>query len=224
MYCSKCGAEVKADAHFCQECGTKVGAEGATSAGAKGSKTWLETNGAFLFIPVFAIIVVLLFWSNREPDPIAGTQSASMANGGPQMQAVHATLNRLKNKVQANPQDLVSIDSLAVMFAIAGNFEKSREFYEQHLAAEPDNKDIKIALALTNHNLENEDKALSLLNEVLDEEPTYAFALHYMAEIQSDLNHRAEAMKYWQKIVDTYPGTEFAKIAKERMLGKSAEK
>lgn len=139
------------------------------------------------------------------------------------MANVHQTLERLKSRLQADPQDLVAIDSLAVMFSIAGSYDRARDLYEQHLAIEPDNKDVRIALALTHHNLKDDNKAISMLQELLDKEPTYAFALHYMAVIQASIHKHDEAEKYWQKIVDSYPGTEMAKMAEKNIAQQHEE-
>ncbi len=225
MYCSNCGAQRKTNAKFCHQCGTAIGGANrvskATQPKADDTRNWLNSFGAFLFIPLFAIIVLLLFWSNREPEPInaanGNTVSQNAAPNEAMMGDIHDTLQRLKDNVNDDPKDLVSIDSLAVMYAIAGNYQTSKEYYGMHLEVEPDNKDILIAMALTEHNLKNDAKAMELLQQVLDKEPTYAFALHYMAELQDTMHKHDEAKENWQKIIDIYPGTEFAKMASKRM-------
>lgn len=226
MYCTQCGEKLKSEAKFCHACGEAVQSQVQNRAGrdentGKARHGWLHSFGAFLFIPIFAGIVVLLFWVNKEPEPLKATNNANGKQAeAPSMAAmgqIHQTLERLKANVEANPEDLVSIDSLAIMYSIAGSYDKARMYYEKHLQIEPDNKDIKIALGLTYHNLNNNEKAIALLQEVLDKEPTYAFALHYMGEIQASLHNHEEAEKYWQRIIVHYPGTEMAKIAEQRI-------
>ncbi len=222
MFCSKCGEQLKEAAKFCHACGTAAKGQAKAPANSPGpqisSRSWLHSFGVFLFIPIFALIIVLLFWANQDSDVTAANDGGQEQQSAPPVDAaamgnVHQTLERLKSRLEANPQDLVAIDSLAVMFSIAGGYDRALELYEQHLAIEPDNKDVKIALALTHHNLKDDSKAMSLLQELLDNEPTYAFALHYMAVIQASLHKHDEAEKHWQKIIDSYPGTEMAKMA-----------
>ncbi len=182
------------------------------------NKSWLHSFGAFLLIPIFAGIIVLLFWVNKEPGPVSASNSGQAdAPSMDVMSNVNASLSRLQARVDADARDLEAIDSLAVMYSIAQSYAKAKTYYEMHLAVEPDNRDIKIALALTNHSLQESERAVALLQEVLDAEPNYVFALFYMAQVQADLHNHDEADRYWQQIVDEYPNTEFAKLAKERL-------
>ncbi|MFQ5651025.1 MAG: tetratricopeptide repeat protein [bacterium] len=180
--------------------------------------SWLHSFGAFLFVPLFALIVVLLFWQNNDA-PMVNGADAPQARGSNMaaMEQVHKTLNRLKSRLEAHAEDVVAMDSLAIMYTIAGNYEKAKAFYEMHMDVEPENKDVKIALALTHNNLSNHEKAIALIQEVLDREPTYAFGLHYMAEILASIHNHEEAEKYWRQIIEHYPGTEMAKVAEQRI-------
>jgi len=225
LFCSKCGEQLKENAQFCHACGSgvevasaKVQREVDDHESRTGS--WLHSFGAFLLIPIFAGVIVLLFWVNKEPGPVDAANSGQAQQAAPNMgvmSRVRSSLQRLQARVDADPNDLVAIDSLAVMYSISQSYDKARSYYEKHLEVEPDNRDIKIALALTNHSLKNSDRAVALLQEVLDAEPNYVFGLYYMAQVQSDLHHHEEAHKYWRKIVDQYPDTEFAKLAREQL-------
>lgn len=224
MFCSQCGEKLKDEAQFCHKCGAGVAGApanvGKQQEKGDGLRSWLNSFGAFLFIPLFAIVVVLLFWSNKEPEQLGVSNGNAAPSGEASMAAmnnVHKTLERLKSNIEKNPEDLVSIDSLAVMYSIAGSYDKSKDYYEMHMALDPDNKDIKIALALTYNNLSNNDKAVALIKEVLDKEPNYVFALHYMAELQGAMHNHEEAERLSKQIIKDYPGTEFAKLAAERL-------
>ena len=222
--CKKCDKLLKPDARFCQNCGEPVKTAAAqplaTGQTPEVKQSWLNSFGSFLFIPVFAGIIVLLFWVNKEPEPLGASNTAVQEQSAPDMAAmvqVHETLERLKKNLDSNSNDGVSMDSLAIMYTIAGSHEKALTYYEMHLEIEPDNKDLKIALGLTYHNLKRSEDALAILQEVLTEEPTNAFALHYLAEIQSSLHNHEEAEKSWQKIIAAYPNTEMAKVAEQRI-------
>ncbi len=222
--CKKCKKSLKSDARFCQNCGEAVNTATAQPIAAEqtpeNKQSWLNSFGAFLFIPVFAGIIVLLFWVNKEPEPLGASNDSGQQQSAPDMAAmgqVHETLERLKKNLDSNPSDGVSMDSLAIMYTIAGSYEKALTYYEMHLEIEPDNKDLKIALGLTYHNLKRSEDALAIIQEVLTEEPTNAFALHYLAEIQSSLHNHEEAEKLWQKIIAAYPNTEMAKVAEQRI-------
>ena len=231
MFCSKCGEKLKDAAKFCHACGAEVltgrPAEANVESNSKTEKLttrgWLNSFGAFLFIPIFAIIIVLLFWANREPEPInaaAQQQASAQANSAPamaQMQQIHVILESLQARIEKNPRDLVAIDSLAVMYAIAGSYDKAKSYYEKHLEIEPDNKDIKIGLALTYHNLTQTDKAIALIKEVLDKDPTYVFGLHYLAEIYASIHEHEKAIETWKSIIEHYPNTDFAEMASKRI-------
>jgi len=222
--CTKCDKPLKPDARFCHNCGESVNAATAQSLAAgqttEVKQSWLNSFGTFLFIPVFAGIIVLLFWVNKEPEPLGASNGSGQEQSAPDMAAmgqVHETLERLKKNLDSNPSDVVSMDSLAIMYTIAGSYEKALTYYEMHLEIEPDNKDLKIALGLTYNNLKRGEEAVVIIQEVLAEEPTNAFALHYLAEIQTSLHNHEEAEKFWQKIIAAYPDTEMAKVAQQRI-------
>ena len=221
--CTKCDKPLKPDARFCHNCGESVNTATAQSVAEQTpevKQSWLNSFGIFLFIPVFAGIIVLLFWVNKEPEPLGASNGTGQEQSAPDMAAmgqVHETLERLKKNLDSNPSDGVSMDSLAIMYTIAGSYEKALTYYEMHLEIEPDNKDLKIALGLTYHNLKKSEDAVAIIQEVLVDEPTNAFALHYLAEIQSSLHNHEEAQKLWQKIIDTYSNTEMAKVAQQRI-------
>lgn len=231
MFCTKCGEKIKPDARFCHACGTAApqgkAVKQADETTRPQKQNWLHSFGAFLLIPIFAVIVILLFWENKDPDPIVQASSNNTAqNGAPNMaamQQIHATLEGLKKNLAANPKDLVAMDSLAVMYSIAGSHDTALSYYKKHLEIEPDNKDIKIAMALTYHNLENDSKAVELLQEVLEKEPDYLFGLYYLAEIQEAQHNHEEATRHWQKITEKHPGTQLAKMAEERLAEQHAD-
>lgn len=222
--CTKCDEPLKPDARFCHNCGQSVKTATAQSLAAGQStevkQKWLNSFGTFLFIPVFAGIIVLLFWVNKEPEPLEASNGADQEQSAPDMAMmgqVHKTLERLKKNLDSNLNDVVSMDSLAIMYTIAGSYEKALTYYEMHLEIEPDNKDLKIALGLTYNNLQRSEDAVTIIQEVLVEEPANAFALHYLAEIQTSLHNHEEAEKFWQKIIAAYPNTEMAKVAEQRI-------
>ena len=72
-------------------------------------------------------------------------------------------------------------------------------------------------MGLTYNNLKRSEDAVAIIQEVLVVEPTNAFALHYLAEIQTSLHNHEEAEKLWQKIIAAYPDTEMAKVAEQRI-------
>ncbi len=223
--CEKCTNPLKPEARFCPNCGEPVEGAAVQSLAAEqipeAKQSWLNSFGTFLFIPVFALIIILLFWVNKEPEPLGASNAARQeqqpAPDMADMGNVHETLERLKGKLEANPQDVGVMDSLAIMFSIAGSYDKALTYYEMHLEIDPDDKDLKIALGLTYHNLKRSEDAIATIQEVLTVEPTNAFALHYLAEIQSSLHNHEEAEKLWQKIIDTYPNTEMARVAQQRI-------
>ncbi len=235
MFCSKCGEKLKKEAKFCHACGvvTKAGQTktAGTKTNSKGTKvsaqSWLNSFGAFLFIPIFAIIIVLLFWANNDPEPLAANspQPTSAQGGGEPNQAamsqVHNMLESLKSRLEANPKDLVAIDSLAVMHAMAGSFDKAKGYYEMHLEIEPDNIDIKVGLALTYHNLQQTDNAIATLEEVLAKDPKYVYALHYLAEIYASSHEHEKAIDKWNLVIKYYPDSDFSKMATERIEAQS---
>jgi len=233
--CSNCGANIREDASFCHNCGELVAeseAEAVSSASesaTESQQSWLNRYGAFLFIPIFAGIVVILFWVNREPEPVDANanQMSSQQNEAPSMammQDVHNTLERLKEQVAEDSTNVGAMDSLAMMYSIAGSHDKAREYYdmqrryyERQLQEDPDNNSIKVELAKSYYATQNTKEAVDLLNEVLSEEPTHAFALFYLASIHEQLQHKEMAGELWQKIVDNYPGTEMAQVAEQRI-------
>lgn len=226
--CGGCGEPLKPNARFCHNCGQAVadpviGApeERTPSPGrATAQKNWFASIGPFLFIPIFAGIIILLFWQNRDPEPMSASPSANGQPSAPSMaamNAVHKTLERLKSNLEANPEDLVSLDSLAIMYTIAGSYDKASTYYERHLKIEPDSKQVKIKLGVTYHSLGRTDEGLALIQDVLNEEPTHAFALFYAGELYAVKGDLEVASEKWNKIIENYPETEIAKMAQQRI-------
>ncbi len=217
--CPHCGESLKSDAMFCQNCGKDVSTNvvekpiRATTATTMPDtkRHWLTNTGIYLFIPVFIIIIVLLFWKNENPVPTNASNVATNAD----MQMAHVTLERLKQKYEANPKNLVAIDSLALMYYIAGSYEIASKYYAEHLAIEPDNKSLKIYLGVTYHNLKRTDEAIALLNEVLDKESTNADALYWLGVIYASSGNKEEASKNWQAVVEKHPNTKIAQAAEQ---------
>lgn len=226
--CSSCGEALKPLAKFCHHCGAAVSEEASvkTSAAApmresvpaKSSRA--VAIASFVAIPAFAILIIaLLFWKNQDPQPLASEAGgAAQEQGVPNMaamQSVHETLERLKQRLAADPNDLVAIDSLASMYTIAGSYEKAIQFYERHLAIEPDNTDTKMMLAHSYFQLQRLDDAMKVVQGVLKNEPTNALALFNLGVIYSSQGKQKEATQHLQIIIDTYPGTEWANRAQQ---------
>ncbi|MFQ5639830.1 MAG: zinc-ribbon domain-containing protein [bacterium] len=227
-HCSACGKNLKPKAKFCHSCGKPF--EEAPKISTTSSpiprtqKNWLTTAGPFLFIPIFAIIIILLFWKNRDPEPLSSSSSDRQQQASQQqpldmatMNKVHEMLERLQTNLEKNPKDLVSMDSLAIMYSIAGSFDKASEYYERHLEIEPDNKEVKIVLGMTYHNLKRSDEGLAMIQEVLKQEPNHAFALFYAGDIYIAKKEVELAAEQWNKIVSNYPNTEIANMAQQRI-------
>ena len=232
LFCTECGNELKENARFCHNCGAPVKGQNGGSAKKAGTskvdlpqQSWLSKYGAYLFIPVFVLIVVLLFWKNQEPaslnTPTATSTSQNQAMSA-SMEKVHKMLDRLKKAVEDDPKNVAAMDSLGNMFYIAGSFAKARDYFEMHLAVEPDNNQTKILLARTYFNLKNKDKAIEILQGILDKEPDFVFALSDLADIYDSMHEHDKAKEYWQKIIADYPGTQFASDAQKRLSEQKA--
>lgn len=229
MYCTKCGTEVKDDARFCHSCGNALAVEGDAAHPAEQSvigperQSWLHSFGIYLLIPVFAGVVVLLFWVNRDPVPLEA--EGANPRGGEQMQApdmaamqqVHSTLQRLKSKIEADPNDTLTLDSLAIMYSIAGRHDIAIEYYERYLKVDPDNRQIKIALAESQHRIGKTDLAIASIQAILEKEPDYAIGIFYLGEFYASTERIEDAEAQFQKLIEKYPGSEFAKAAEQRL-------
>ncbi|MFQ5824773.1 MAG: zinc-ribbon domain-containing protein [bacterium] len=215
--CTHCGVNIKPQAKFCHNCGTLVTGR---SEEKSVKRNWLSAVGLFMFIPIIALIIVLLFWRNKESEPLQVSNASkdeqniqSMAA----MEQVHKTLERLQSEIEANPEDLVAIDSLAQMFYFVGSYEKAGKYLQMHLEIEPDNRDIKMFLAMTYSNMNRSDEAITLIKEILTNEPTYAFGLYNLGLIYAHIGNKEEALKNWKLLVQHHPNTEIANMAKKQI-------
>ncbi len=225
--CATCGEAIKPEAKFCHHCGAPVSeavssktieASGRESLPAKSSRA--VTIASFVAIPAFAILIIaLLFWKNQDPEPLSASGGAAQQQDGvpsmAAMQSVHETLQRLQKRLEADAHDVVAMDSLAAMYAIAGSYDKASKYYERHLEIEPDNLDVKMMLAHSYFQLQRLDDAMKLVQSVLKKEPTNALALFNLGVIYSSQGKQKEATQHLQIIIDTYPGTEWANRAQQ---------
>ena len=223
--CKKCDKLLKPDARFCQNCGEPVKTAAAqplaTGQTPAVKQSWLNSFGSFLFIPVFAGIIVLLFWVNKEPEPLGASNGSGQEQAVPDMavmEEVHQEIARLEAKLKKNPKDLATIDTLVSMYSVPGNYKKVAEFYENYLTLVPDDVRIMANLGFIYHSrLDRTDDANSLVQKALEREPTNDLGLFVTAEIQSSLHNHEIAESYWKKIIELYPNTDIAKVAQQRI-------
>jgi len=127
----------------------------------------------------------------------------------------HKSLESYKTNLEKNSGDLASIDSVAKIYAIVGNYDKASKYYRHHLELKPHDNIVKSNLAWAYFMQDNSSEAMTLIQDVLKTEPTHPLALYILGHIYRSQGKKEEARQHLQIIVDKYSGTEWANRAQQ---------
>jgi cytochrome c-type biogenesis protein CcmI len=155
------------------------------------------------------------------PHAGAGGEAGEGGEGGPMMggngQNVdpNAMVNRLEEKLKANPDDAKGQAMLARSYQVMNRFEDSIPHYQKAVELEPENQQYRVGLGMSLVRTRDMAGAKKEFATVLKAEPANTDALWFMGMLQAYAKDWASAEKTWNKLVAAVPAEEKAGVKEQ---------
>ena len=181
-----------------------------------------------LAIPLIAVIFYLKVGAPQGFTPQAAAGSTSSTETGPMMgsgersqQQIAANVDKLAEKLKANPSDVTGWTMLARSYSSLERFGEAAGAYAKVTELNPNDADLWAEYAFVtamagNHKIEG--KALELVNRALKVDPENAKALQLAGTAAFDAKDYKKAIEIWQRVLNKAPaGSDLAQAITERI-------
>ena len=128
-------------------------------------------------------------------------------------------INEMRATVEANPADAAAISLLANVLAQDGRIDEAIDWYEQSLAADPTNAQVRLSFALSLAEAGKRADAEVQYRRILEDDPNQAEAWYYLGELYRGWNppRTDEAVAAFQQVLMLAPGAVIAQRASESL-------
>lgn len=178
-----------------------------------------------LAIPLIAIIFYLKVGS---PEAISGAapkpsafEAPSMGSGARTPQQIAANVDKLAEKLKANPSDAAGWIMLARSYNSMERFGEATGAYAKATELNPNDADLWAEYAFATAmagNRKVDDKAMELVNHALKIDPDNPKALQLAGTGAFDAKDYKKAIELWQRVLSKAPpGSEVAQAVLERI-------
>lgn len=111
-------------------------------------------------------------------------------------------IGQLMEKLQKNPDDVSTLETLATVFMSLHEWERAKHFWQRLLKLDSDNAQAHQQLALVLFRIKEHDQAVKHLKEVLKFEPKNVYAHYNLAMIYTYyLDQEKKGQDYFQQIL-----------------------
>jgi len=162
---------------------------------------------SYIIIALIGLGIFLLFAAGLfDPLPkvvssVMNEQTIDEVHSGNNLNKL-AELNRLEEEVKNNPGNYESLISLAHQLNDAGFFEKAIDNYEKYLEKFPRDVNVIVDYGVCHYELQNFDKAISVLKSALQIEPKHQIAHFNLGIINFAKKDLETARSWWEKTVE----------------------
>lgn len=160
-----------------------------------------------------ALVAVLVFWAGEDARPREGaveTPAMGMEDDehpSPAMTAdVAARIQTLRERVEADPSDVVAHKQLALALLAAEQFFEAFEVSQSILASRPDDPDGLYVQGMVRLTMGQDEVALELLERVLEQYPNHILALAGRGMIFLRRGDREAAILVWERALEAAGG------------------
>lgn len=175
-----------------------------------------SSNNLFVLLAVLSFVaLVTVFLVRKNLEPPATDQSADQSQQSmPQsqteaQQAMPDMMHQVEHIKEILAQDSTNYDAwvaLGNIYFDANKPTEAIEYYEQALAIRPGDVNVQTDLATMEREAGDPQKAITILQQVLKQDSTFAQAWFNMGVIYSlDLKDNKNAVAAWKKFVATSP-------------------
>ncbi|MFD2234750.1 c-type cytochrome biogenesis protein CcmI [Phaeospirillum tilakii] len=189
-----------------------------TAAGAAGWPAWLIALG----LPLLSFGLYALLGSPTLPDqPYAG-RAAEIAEVRGQLSMIEDRVQKLEERLKANPGDGQSWAMLGRSQRALGRAEPARQAYRKAVALLPDAVEPRIELAgmLIEEAQAPTPEAVALLREVLAHQPDQPDALYFVAQAELGAGHTAQAREMLTRLATLLPAGSSDRAEVEKQIEK----
>lgn len=235
--CPKCGTENAAGASFCSSCGAKLLSGGKQDAKQQGKGpragkqelsreargkgfesgplfSWKVITG-FVGLLVVLVVVLELFFNNRQPAPAQPTQAVTQTAPAANMQLV-AQITELEQQLAANPSDGQTLLKLANMCQDGRFFDKAITYYKRYLVKNPKDANARVDLGISYFENNDLDQAQKEMETALKFDSKHLQATFNLGIVNLKARRMKEASDWFKKTIELAPpGSEIAQQAKQ---------
>ena len=204
-----------------QQAGASSGATAAPAPSARRRQALRAVIIAAALVGVVAIVIVGYNMGGPAVPGVAGSPDPAAA-ASPAVDTERVA--GLMQKIQANPKDVESLQALADIYYLAGDFETAGGFLEKILTVDPQNLTARLALGAALFNLGKPQEAETHWRQVLSVDPDnleahYDLGFMYLSEKPSNL---AQAKVEWARVVEIAPDSDVAKSIEQHLASLDA--
>ena len=161
---------------------------------------------------------------NTIPRPTAGSSESApppMGEGERSQEQIAANVDKLAEKLKANPNDAAGWSMLARSYSSMGRFGEATGAYAKATELNPKDADLlaEYAFATAMANGKKMDgKVTELVEQALKVDPENAKALQLAGTVAFDAKDYKKAIGYWERVLQRVPpGSEVAEAITERI-------
>ncbi len=232
IVCEICGFENSPDSRYCISCGSRLTGEFAEKSEEieykpqvkapepkkekvrkKRNRVNVSFNQVF-YIGLAVVFVGLIAYGvmKRERKETNVHQQSQVANS-----EIMAEIDRLRERVNSNPDDMASTLKLANLLHDVHIFDQAVEYYRRYLAKNEKDPDARVDLGICLFELGKADEAIAEMEKALSYSPNHQLALYNLGVVNLATGKIDKAREYFQRCIDVNPSAEVAQKAK-RML------
>lgn len=182
-------------------------------------------NGLILGAFVLFAIVYWNLTSTPVPQQSAASSSTSLNASAPgSMPSDHPggvpaglTIESLKERVEASPNDSTLLNHLAQILHDASRYEEAAVYYNKYLELAPKNIQGWLDLANVYAAVQEWEKALDASQSLLDFVPDHPSAMYNMGAIHANLANIDEATRWWTQVRDQQTDPDLAAQAAQNL-------
>ncbi len=138
--------------------------------------------------------------------PASDPASTTLPENHPPLEAANR-LTELEKMSAGDPQNADYTTQIGNTYYDLGQYQKAADAYEASLKLRPGDPGVETDLATCYHFLGQEDKALKMLNTVLQDRPDYPQALFNKGIVLIDGKHDpAAGIAVWESLLRSNPG------------------
>ncbi|HEX2643137.1 MAG TPA: tetratricopeptide repeat protein [Thermoanaerobaculia bacterium] len=145
-----------------------------------------------------------------------GPGNPSMLPGGGDGGSPMAEIQRLRQQIEANPNDADAILALANLNFQISSWDRARELYERYLKLRPGDPDILSDLGVTLHNLGRDDDAVAQFHQAQASAPDHWRSVFNEVVVLASAGRFDDAERVLQKLKKMQPDNpDVARLAGE---------
>jgi cytochrome c-type biogenesis protein CcmH len=183
-------------------------------------------NTAYVLAVGIPLIAVVFYLKVGTPRGITGaatrvTETAGMAGGERSQQQIEANVQKLADRLKANPSDAAGWIMLARSYNSMERFGEAAGAYAKATELNPNNADLWAEYAFVTAMINDRKlagKAAELVNQALEIDPENAKALQLSGSAAFEAKDYKRAIEIWQRVLaKVQPGSEEAQLITERI-------